>query len=649
MRFCCLMSLALWIGLVTLVGCENNSTRQMPEAAPPPLPFTGPRFLHGTVGSMAKLRGYEPQLVSGWGLVVDLQGTGSSDVPEYLRRKLINEMARKGMGNPRLNAKQWSPSRVLSSRNTAVVAVYGLIPPGAVVGSTFDVWVTALPQTQTTSLVGGRLFTADLAIDGTNPNLSFSKPYANAFGDTYVSPVVDDVRKESLKYSHQRTAVILSGGSVTMERKLQLVLNQPSWARSRRIAERINQVFERGVSDRNQTAIAQTDLLIDIHVPKRFAGDVEKFLELIQHLYVQGGVDFEPVQAAELGDVLKNFPHQAEHVMLAWQSLGRTALPPIRRYYADEDILVRMTALEAGTYLEDGLAVEPLIMLASSLDEDVRARAGRLLVEHPRSAAATNHIRHLLNDASDKVAITVYEALAYKRDPLFIQRKLMGQGTEFKFMLDIVEAQRPRVYIGQGKTPRIVIFNSYAGFKTPVFASLWDSRLLVKAMEPNDPMEVYYRPWTSDDEPVKEARTYTIAPTVANLIFLMAQKQTLQNPTDGLNLGYSSVVDAIYTLNKQDKLMNKLIFQENPLAVQVAEARKVEFTPTRPETAPGGAGSGGQNDSNMDLPAVGPDDQRLPAAPTRSEFGSDRSGRSLEDENSHEDSGQSGMGAVPLP
>ena len=85
------------------------------------------------------------------------------------------------------------------------------------------------------------------------------------------------------------------------------------------------------------------------------------------------------------------------------------------------------------------------------------------------------------------------------------------------------------------------------------------------------------------------------------------------------------------------------------LAVQVAEARKVEFTPTRPETAPGGAGSGGQNDSNMDLPAVGPDDQRLPAAPTRSEFGSDRSGRSLEDENSHEDSGQSGMGAVPLP
>ncbi|MFG0250357.1 MAG: flagellar basal body P-ring protein FlgI [Phycisphaeraceae bacterium JB051] len=616
----------------------------MPEAAPPPLPFTGPRFLHGTVGSMAKLRGYEPQLVSGWGLVVDLQATGSSDVPEYLRRKLINEMSRRGMGNPRLNAKQWSPRRVLSSRNTAVVAVYGLIPPGAVVGSTFDVWVTALPQTQTTSLVGGRLFTADLAIDGTNPNLSFSKPYANAFGDTYVSPVVDDVRKESLKYSHQRTAVILSGGSVTTERKLQLVLNQPSWARSRRIAERINQVFERGVSDRNQTASAQTDMLVDIHVPKRFAGNVEKFLELIQHLYVQGGVDFEPVQAAELGDVLKNFPHQAEHVMLAWEALGRTALPPIRRFYADQDILVRLTALEAGTYLEDGLAVEPLIMLAASLDENVRARAGRLLVEHPRSAAATNHIRHLLNDASDKVAITVYEALADKRDPLFIQRKLMGHGTEFKFILDIVEAQRPRVFIGQGKTPRIVIFNSYAGFKTPVFASLWDSRLLIKAMEPNDPMEVYYRPWSSDDEPVKQAKTYTIAPTVANLIFLMAHKQSLQNPTDGLNLGYSSVVEAIYTLSKQDKLMNKLIFQENPLAVQVAEARKVEFTPTRPETAPGG-----KIDPNMDLPGVGPQDNRLPAAPTRSEFGSDRSDRSLERENSNEDSGQSGMGAVPLP
>lgn len=600
MRLSYSLSFVVMVCFLCVAGCKTP-TREQPVAAPPPAPFTGPRFLHGSVGSMAKLRGYEQQLVSGFGIVVDLKGTGSSDIPEFLRIRLINEMSKKGMGNPRLGAKRWTPRRVLASRNTAVVAIYGFIPPGAVKGNTFDVWITALPQTQTTSLVGGRLFTADLSLDGTNPNIQFSKPYANAFGDTYVSPVVSPLGKK-LKYSHQRTAVILSGGEVTMNRKLQLVLNQPSWARSRRIADRINQVFERGTSDRNQTAVAQTDMLVDLYIPKRYAQNVENFLEMIQHLYVQGGMDFEPVQAAQLSDVIRKFPHQAQRVTLAWKALGRTALPPIRRLYDDKNLTVRLAALDAGTFLEDGLAVGPLVKLANSPDEQIRSRIAKLLVDHPRSAAAATTIKRLLNDENDAVAIASYEALAGKRDSLFIQRRIMGKGSYYKFTLDIVEAQRPRVYIGQGKTPRIVIFNSYAGFNTPMVSSLWDSRLLIRAMEPQQPMDVYYQPVGVDQEPVTESQTHKIAPTVANFIFLLAHKETIKNPTPGLDLNYSQVVDALYNLDKQGKLQNKLIFQENPLAVEVSQARKIEFVPTRPETGVEEGASPG-----FDLPTVGPD------------------------------------------
>ncbi|MCC6581796.1 MAG: hypothetical protein IT440_15295, partial [Phycisphaeraceae bacterium] len=67
---------------VAWFGCE---ARQPPPAPPGPA-FTGPAYLQGTVGSMTKLRGYEPLLVSGYGLVVDLQGTGSADVPDFLRK-----------------------------------------------------------------------------------------------------------------------------------------------------------------------------------------------------------------------------------------------------------------------------------------------------------------------------------------------------------------------------------------------------------------------------------------------------------------------------------------------------------------------------------------------------------------------------------
>ncbi len=630
----CLWSCVCLVLCGGITGC--GTIRQDPPAATPPPTFTGPRYLHGTVGSMAKLRGYEPLLVSGFGLIVNLKGTGSSDVPEFLRRRLLNDMARKGMGNVRLNAKQWSPKRTLASRNTAIVAVHGLIPPGATRNTPFDIWVTALPQTQTTSLANGRLFTTDLAIDGTNPAIGFSRPMANGYGQTYVSPLLEGDSSQ-LKYKHLRTAMILSGGKVTRDRKLQLILNQPSWSRSRRIAHRITEAFGAGRTDRNDTAVAQTDLLIDLHIPSRFSRNTEKFLSLIQHLYVQGGVDFEPLQAAELVKIAKAYPNQLHRIVLAWKALGRTALPPIRQLYDHRDLNIRLAALDAGTYLGDGLAVDPLIKLASFEKPDIRKRVGVLLVEHPRNAAAGTLIKRMLSDSDPSVATAIYEALAEKRDPLFIQRKPMGRGSNFKFMLDIVEAQQPRVFITQGQTPRIAIFNSYSGFKLPMVASLWEGQLLLKALTADQPLEVYYRPSVVDDAPAQEGLTFRIAPTIANLIFLMAHKPTLYNTTDGLNLSYTQVVDALHQLSKQGKLQNKLIFQENPLATRIAKARSSETHMLRPETAKngseetsrgasggtsGGTSGGDRNDWEDQSP-----NQPIPSSPQ----------------------GRPGMGAIPLP
>src|SRR5699024_3125977 len=122
---------AVTLGVVALLlsGCE--STRESSGAPAPTATYNGPTYLRGTVGSMTSLRNAEPLLVSGYGLVVNLHDTGSSDVPSFLRKALINRMQKRGLGSAQLGTQKLTPQRVLADKNTAVVAVRGLIPPGA--------------------------------------------------------------------------------------------------------------------------------------------------------------------------------------------------------------------------------------------------------------------------------------------------------------------------------------------------------------------------------------------------------------------------------------------------------------------------------------------------------------------------------------
>ncbi|MDH3583173.1 MAG: flagellar basal body P-ring protein FlgI, partial [Phycisphaerae bacterium] len=175
--------------LVVLGGCNGDPVRVPARPAPPPPPtYRGPAFLHGTIGSVASLRGYLPVLVSGYGLVAGLDDTGSIDCPPALRGWLLNEMAKRGFGRESLGFGQLTPEQVLASRSTAVVLVQGIIPPGAPADQRIDILVTALPQTQTTSLEGGVLYTTDLRVEGANVNRPSFGAIARARGPIFLDP-----------------------------------------------------------------------------------------------------------------------------------------------------------------------------------------------------------------------------------------------------------------------------------------------------------------------------------------------------------------------------------------------------------------------------------------------------------------------------
>ncbi len=581
MRAACL---ALALGLSGLLaGCETGGEAPVAQAAPPPPTYVGESYLHGSVGSMVRLRNSQPLLVSGYGIVVNLDGTGSAEVPQYLRRWLMNQMQLKGLGSARLNTRQMTPDSVLASDATAVVAVRGIIPPGATRGTRFDVLVEALPNTQTTSLEGGQLWTVDLAIDGLNTSMQFSQPLALGRGAMFLNPLTknDPSISQEQRLRLPRQGVVLAGGLVTESRRIELVLNQRGWVRSRTIADRINERFPIMPGDRTTVAAAVSDAVVRVEVPRSWIGREGDLLKLVSHVFVEREAGFVQNKTRQLAGILATDAKQAPRVVAAWRALGKTALPVLREYYNHADLNVRLAALEAGVKLEDPTPTQSLLELVRHADVNVRAAAARSLIELPRSLKVANAIRTLLDDESidatgRPIRIVTYEAMADRKDPM-IQRVPIGDANNIKFLIDLLPADKPMVYASQEGLPRLVIFGRNTGFKAPINAALWDGRLRLRSGGVGETMSVFYQ------RPNGSSKTFQMAPTVANLALLLGQPASLSNPHESPNLSYSHVVSALVGLHLSRHLAADWKVQPNALADAIERYLRKPADTVRPE------------------------------------------------------------------
>ena len=228
-----------------LVGCASGSkSRARPRAEANAIVARDVApALRGLIGAQASLQGRDTLLVTGYGVVVGLDGTGSTgDIPVPVRAVLEREMALRGVGADRFGMGWTTPSRMLDDPNTAVVLVQGVLAPGAREGDSFDVRVEALPGGSTTSLEGGRLWTADLRRGVASPGGPDTPVLAQAFGPVFINPFEDPAAGEDSTIA-KRAGRVLGGGEVLEPRSLALTLDSPSHTRARAIAAAINQRF----------------------------------------------------------------------------------------------------------------------------------------------------------------------------------------------------------------------------------------------------------------------------------------------------------------------------------------------------------------------------------------------------------------------
>ena len=189
-----------------------------------------------------------------------------------------------------------------------------------VLGTKFDVRVYSAPGTSTTSLEGGRLWTADLRSGVLTIGSQNTFPIAEAGGPIFINPFATTVAAGADAVD-RLSGRILDGGNVLKDRPLKLRLATPSHNRTRTLQASINGLFPREVDQRNDTAQGKSDEMIDLTVPPSFTGRTGDFAQLIRHSPVDIGATEQT--ANNIRRSLLANPGAAEAASWRWQALGK--------------------------------------------------------------------------------------------------------------------------------------------------------------------------------------------------------------------------------------------------------------------------------------------------------------------------------------
>ncbi len=585
------MRTALFIPLGCLLlsaGCGPEKSASKEEAPPVPA-YQGPDFFRKTVGAVAQVRQYQPVLVGGFGLVVGLDGTGSGDVPPQLRKQMVSRVTKGGFGRRALGYEQLTPEQVLSSDDTAVVRVEGVIPPGAPKGTRFDLLVTALRQTETTSLEGGRLYSLELTMGGARLNRTDRRPVAmGGPGPVFTNPFLEEKKNEAVSPPPElRTGRVLYGGVSTKPSRVSLVLRRPNYRRSRRVANRINDRFPKRPKQEDPLAVAKDPARIRLNMPKRFRRRTDHLLGVIKHLYLNPSPRFAQKKAEELLRVLRSEGKKhAEEIALAWEGMNKEILPVLRPLYKADDPRVRLTALKAGAHIEDMLTVDPLSRMAKG-GEPPRAEEATKLLGHLLEARPDNHraravLRKRLDSKNNLVRIAAFQSLLAVggRHPA-VQRTSFGK---HKLVLCVADAERPMIYVAREGVPRITLFDPMLSLRLPIFFSMDEGRFVIRGKAQDKPrkkqrVSVYYQPRGKG-----KGRTERIVPSVASLVYLMAHEPKKGDETPGFGMRYGKIVRVLYRLTEADDVAAP--FRLEPTDLNEEVRRRRERMAQRPETAP---------------------------------------------------------------
>ncbi len=219
--------------------------------------------------SLARISGLQENMLTGYGLVIGLAGSGDS------RR---NKDTMQAISNLLLSFGVNIPPHEVNSRNTATVIVTAHLPPFSHQGDKIDVNVASLGDAR--SLLGGTLLITPLK----GPD---NKIYALAQGPVSIGGFKYDLFGNVVQKNHP-TAGLIPGGAV-VERSLyndlidkrgvfHLILNHPDFSTADTIERLVNEKFG------GKVATARSAQDIEIHPPKEYFSHLIRFVSQLEKI-----------------------------------------------------------------------------------------------------------------------------------------------------------------------------------------------------------------------------------------------------------------------------------------------------------------------------------------------------------------------------
>jgi len=524
-----------------------------------------PQIMRGTVASESAVLGYRDVVVRGFGFVVGLDGTGSRTVPTDVRGFMIQEMGRRGVGQPPFD--EFTPEELLDSLDTAVVVVEGVIPAGSTAGSPFDVRVYAAPGTQTISLENGILYSCELRPGPLSAGPRQASMLATAAGPIFVNPFSEP----GSGVTNRLAGRVLNGGSVQRDLPLKLRLAIPSHGRAASMQSVINTNFPREPGQREPTAHGENDESIRINVPPSWRGRTGEFIELLRHTSLS--LDAPEAIGLQIRRALLATPTFDEAAAWRWQALGIRVLPMIQDLYDHPEERVRMGALRAGAKLNDQLVVPHLAELARDSGPSTRIESIELLGAMGVNPVIDRHLRDLLDDNDIDVRLAAFESLVERRDPNLDRIKPQG-----RFELWSIPSSRPLVYLTQTGVARLVVFSKESQLSLPITLQAWSNRLLIKGDMGRDSVEVFYRSRDSHGRVIADGPL-----NLVEFIRFLAHRPSADDPRPGLDMRYGEVVGVLHELWKNRFLGADFRSEQDRVLAAILRAETDSLVDERPE------------------------------------------------------------------
>ena len=403
------------------------------------------------VRDYASVYGLHLASLEGFGLVYNLRGNGAPTPLGGARDYMLHELQKMGVERP---------SELLDSKDTAVVRLQGILPPGLQEGDNFDVKVSVIPGSEVRSLQGGYLMKSALKemqqlVSG-SVSQSFSVGYVE--GPIMLNPSANEKTNSYSMVSGR----ILGGGVARKSRQLSLLMKEEHISEiiTARIEKKINERFFMKVGSKTRgVATARTDTKIDVDIHPAYKNNVERY---IQVLFATGCYESQNQRSKRIESLKKSLlvPATSQDSAIQLEAIGKAGIEALKEGLKSDNIEVRFYSAEALAYLNVPQAAEPLAEIARE-EQAFRVFALGALSTMQTDLDAERCLRMLLHEKSAETRYGAFRALWFRNpNDLTIRGETLGKNEGYKFNYHVLSTNGPSmIHVTTNKRPELVLFN----------------------------------------------------------------------------------------------------------------------------------------------------------------------------------------------